>query len=104
MWAVFSYDVIVGTASTLDVRTAILDKFATLSTGAPRPRCELLEDTFMCHIETTDDFERLNRRLADLRNQMDEQFNYAFSLNRANDPLAVRGPHDQACKNSVRTS
>lgn len=103
MWAVFSYDVKVGTASTLDVRTKILEKFARLPTGEERDQCELLEDTFICHIDNFDDFERLNTRLAALRNQLDQQFNFVFSLNRANDPLAVRGPHDAAAKNDIRT-
>src|SRR5262245_61788302 len=98
MWAVFSYDVSVGAASTQEVRDAILEKFETLSDGTERSRCELLVDTFICHIETFDDFDRLNRRLSELRIAMDEQFNYAFSLNRAKDPLVVRGPHDQSAK------
>jgi hypothetical protein len=104
VWAVFSYDVKVGDESTLDVRTRILERFATLDNGDPRDRCELLEDTFMCHIETFDDFERLTSRLSALRNQLNQQFNYVFSLNRANDPLAVRGPHDASAKNAIRTT
>ena len=104
MWALFSYDVLVGTASTVDVRQQILDKLITLPDGRSRDLCELLEDTFMCHVDNFDDFERLNNRLAALRLQLEQQFNYAFSLNRANDPLAVRGPHDVATKNSIRTS
>lgn len=104
MWALFSYDVLVGTAATVDVRQQILDKLKVLPNGDVRDFCELLEDTFMCHVDNFDDFERLNNRLAALRLQLEQQFNYAFSLNRANDPLAVRGPHDVAAKNSIRGS
>jgi hypothetical protein len=104
VWALFSYDVLVGTASTVEVRRQVLDKLTTLPDGQSRDVCELLEDTVMCHVDNFDDFERLNNRLAALRLQLEQQFNYALSLNRANDPLAVRGPHDVAAKNSIRTS
>ena len=103
MWAVFSYDVVLGALSTLDVRALILEKFAALDNGQPRDSCEILEDTLMCHVVNFDDFERLNNRVAALRNELNQQFNYAFSLNRANDPLAVRGPHDAAAKNDIRS-
>ena len=104
MWALFSYDVMVGTASTIDVRQQIVDKLTALPDNQKRDFCELLEDTFMCHVDNSDDFERLNNRLSALRLQLQQQFNYAFSLNRANDPLVVRGPHDVATKNGIRTS
>jgi len=104
VWALFSYDVMVGSASTIDVRQQIVDKLTALPDNQKRDFCELLEDTFMCHVDNFDDFERLNNRLSALRLQLQQQFNYAFSLNRANDPLVVRGPHDAATKNGIRTS
>jgi hypothetical protein len=95
MYAEFSHDIIPGQHSNDDVLTEILKRFATKPDDQPRLRCDVLSDTFICEIATTEDYEKTNQRLSKLRLDLDEQFSYTFSLRRKGDPIRIRGNHNK---------
>jgi hypothetical protein len=94
MYAEFSYDLVPGTHPNESVLDQILAKFDLLPNGEERRRCHLLSDTFICEITNLNDFEATNTRLSRLRSDLDEQFNYTFSLRPRNAPIKIRGTHN----------
>lgn len=101
MYAEFSYDLAPGKHPNEDVLTRILEKFDLKPNGEERRRCDLLSDTFICEVSNLNDFEATDARLRRLRSELDEQFNYTFSLRARNAPIRVRGPHNVALANQI---
>lgn len=91
MYAEFSYDLVPGTTPVEEVLQRILERFDLKPNGAERRRCHLLSDSFICEIANANDFESTNSRLNRLRNDLDQQFNYTFSLHPRNAPIRVKG-------------
>ena len=101
MYAEFSYDLVPGTMPVEEVLTKLLEKFDLKPTGEERRRCHLLSDTFICEIANLNDFEATNTRLTRLRTELDEQFNYTFSLRPRNAPIKIRGSHNAALAKQI---
>lgn len=101
MYAEFSYDLVPGAHPNDEVLTQILEKFDLKPNGEERRRCDLLSDTFICEISNVNDFEATDSRLRRLRSDLDEQFNYTFSLRARNAPLKVRGSHNAALAKEI---
>ena len=101
MYAEFSYDLVPGAHPNDEVLTKILEKFDLKPNGEERRRCDLLSDTFICEISNVNDFEATDTRLRRLRSDLDEQFNYTFSLRARNAPLKVRGAHNAALAKEI---
>jgi hypothetical protein len=76
------------------VLTKILEKFDLKPNGEERLRCHLLSDTLICEIVNLNDFESANTRLSRLRSELEEQFNYTFSLRPRNAQIEIRGSHN----------
>ena len=94
MYAEFSYDINAGTLPNDEVLGRILEKFDVKPNGEERLRCHLLSDTLICEIANLNDFESTNTRLTRLRTELEEQFNYTFSLRPRNGPIKIRGTHN----------
>ena len=94
MYAEFSYDLAPGKHPNEEVLAKILEKFDLKPNGEERRRCDLLSDTFICEMSNLNDFEAIDARVRRLRSELDEQFNYTFSLRPRNAPIKVRGPHN----------
>jgi hypothetical protein len=101
MYATFSYDIGSGSHPNEEVLQKILEKFDIMPNGDERRRCHLLGDTFICEVANLNDFEATNTRLARLRTDLDEQFNYTFSLHTRNAPLKIRGPHNSSLAKQI---
>jgi hypothetical protein len=95
MYAEFSYDVVPGGLPILDVLNRILEEFDLKPNGQERLRCDLLSDTFICEISNLNDFEATDSRLNQLRKDLDQQFNYTFSLGGRSSPLRIRSAHNE---------
>jgi hypothetical protein len=101
MYATFSYDLVAGTVGNEDVLAKILEKFDLKPSGDERPRCHLLSDTFICEIVNLNDFEATNTRLSRLRSDLDEQFNFTFTLHTRSAPIRIRGTHNAALARQI---
>lgn len=101
MYAEFSYDLVPGTLPNEDVLEKILEKFDLKPNSEERRRCHLLSDTFICEIANLNDFEATNTRLSRLRSDLDEQFNYTFSLRSRNAPIKICGSHNAALARQI---
>ena len=101
MYAEFSYDLAPGVHPNEEVLTKILEKFDLKPNGEERRRCDLLSDTFICEISNLNDFEATDARLKRLRAELDEQFNYTFSLRPRNAPIKIRGSHNAALAKQI---
>lgn len=101
MYAEFSYDLVPGSHPNEEVLEKILEKFDVMPSGDERRRCHLLSDTFICEVVNLNDFEATNNRLSRLRSDLDEQFNYTFSLRPRNAPLKIRGTHNAALAKEI---
>ena len=101
MYAEFSYDLVPGSVPVDEVLTRILEKFDLKPNGEERRRCHLLSDTFICEVSNLNDFEATNTRLSRLRADLDDQFNYTFSLRSRNDPIKIRGTHNAALAKQI---
>lgn len=94
MYAEFSYDLSPGSHPVDEVLAKILQKFDVMPNGDERRRCHLLSDTFICEVANLNDFEATNNRLTRLRSELDDQFNYTFSLRPRNALIKIRGTHN----------
>jgi hypothetical protein len=101
MYAEFSYDLLAGSLPNDEVLTKILEKFDVKPNGDERRRCDLLSDTFICEVTNLNDFEATNTRLSRLRSDLNEQFNYTFSLRPRNAPIKIRGSHNAALAREI---
>ena len=101
MYAEFSYDLVPGSHPIEEVLEKILEKFDLKPNGEERRRCHLLSDTFICEVANLNDFEATNSRLSRLRSDLDEQFNYTFSLRPRNAPIKIRGEHNAALAKQI---
>jgi hypothetical protein len=101
MYAEFSYDLVPGTHPNDEVLDLILEKFDVKPNGEERRRCHLLSDSFICEIVNLNDFEATNTRLTRLRTELEEQFNYTFSLRPRNAPIKIRGSHNAALAKEI---
>ena len=101
MYAEFSYDLAPGDHPNEDVLAKILEKFDLKPNGEERRRCDLLSDTFICEISNLNDFEATDMRLKRLRSDLDEQFNYTFSLRARNATIRIRGTHNAALAKEI---
>jgi hypothetical protein len=80
-----------GTHPVEEVLQKVLTKFDLKPNGQERKRCHLLSDSFICEIANAQDFESTNTKLSRLRTELDEQFNYTFSLRPRNAPIKIKG-------------
>src|SRR5262245_40435797 len=96
MYAAFSYDIVPGTHPNDSVLDQILAKFDVMPNGEERRRCDLLSDTFICEIANLNDFEATTTRLSRLRSDLEEQFNFTFTLHSRGAPIKIRGSHNSA--------
>jgi hypothetical protein len=101
MYAEFSYDLMPGTHPIENVLEQMLSKFDLKPSGEERRRCHLLSDTFICEITNLNDFEATNTRLSRLRTELDDQFNYTFSLRPRNAPIKIKGTHNAALATQI---
>jgi len=101
MYAAFSYDIAPGTHPNEEVLEKILEKFDLKPNGDERPRCHLLSDTFICEMVNLNDFEATTTRLSRLRLDLDEQFNFTFTLHPRDAPIKIRGTHNTALANQI---
>jgi hypothetical protein len=101
MYAEFSYDLVPGTLPNDEVLQKILEKFDVMPSGAERRRCHLLSDTFICEVANLNDFEATHTRLSRLRAELDEQFNYTFSLRPRNALMRIRGSHNASLAKQI---
>jgi hypothetical protein len=101
MFAEFSYDIVSGSTPNDEVLDKILEKFGVKPNGEARRRCHLLSDTFICEILNLDDFESVETRVRRLRNDLNEQFHYTFSLRPRNAPIHVRSDHHAALARQI---
>ena len=95
MYATLSYDVTSGSEPIDDVRQAILAVFAE------RETCDLLSDTFICEVDTTEDYLDLFRRLRRVGNDFEDQFLFVFTLHRAGSPLKSNASFPKAKANAI---
>jgi hypothetical protein len=96
MFAEFSYDLVPGNLPIEEVLDRILEKFDVKPNGDERLRCHLLSDSFICEVANLNDFEATHTRLSRLRTDLNDQFNYTFSLRPRNAPIKIRGSHNAA--------
>jgi hypothetical protein len=101
MYGSFSYDIVPGTVPNDSVMEQILDKFVLKPNGDERLRCDLLSDTFICEITNLNDFESVTLRLSRLRSDLDEQFNFTFTLHSRGAPIKIRGTHNASLANQI---
>jgi hypothetical protein len=77
MYATLSYDVSAGPTPVEDVRRLILELFDD------RASCDLLSDTFICEIKSTEDYLELADQLHAVGSDVDGQFQFVFTLHEA---------------------
>jgi hypothetical protein len=85
MYATLSYDVNAGATPIDVIRNGIVALFVD------RRTCDLLSDTFICEVESADDFAGINDDLRLLGEDHDGQFTYVFTLHRSGSPLRSNG-------------
>jgi hypothetical protein len=101
MYAEFSYDLVPGSVPNDEVLAKILEKFDVMPNGDERRRCDLLSDTFICEVANLNDFEATHTRLSRLRSDLNEQFNYTFSLRPRNALIRIKGSHNSALAKEI---
>ena len=101
MYAAFSYDIVPGTHPNESVLDQILAKFDLKPNGDERLRCHLLSDTLICEITNLNDFEATTLRLSRLRSELDDQFNFTFTLHPRGAPIKIRGSHNTSLAKQI---
>ena len=77
MYATLSYDVSAGPTPIEELRQQILGVFEERGT------CDLLSDTFICEVRSTEDYLELADQLRAVGADADGQFQYVFTLHEA---------------------
>jgi hypothetical protein len=95
MYGTLSYDVSAGQKPVEDVRKAIIDVFKD------RETCDLLSDTFICEIESTSDYLTVVRKLRKIGNELDDQFQFVFTLHTAGAPLRSNASFPKSKANDI---
>jgi hypothetical protein len=101
MYAAFSYDIVPGIHPNDLVLDQILQKFDLKPNGDERRRCHLLSDTFICEVTNRNDFEATTTRLSRLRSDLNEQFNFTFTLHPSGAPIKIRGSHNSSLAKQI---
>ncbi|HEX8028247.1 MAG TPA: hypothetical protein VF491_07300 [Vicinamibacterales bacterium] len=101
MYAEFSYDVAPGGLPIADVLNRILEEFDLKPNGQERRRCDLLSDTFICEISSLNDFLAIDTALDTLRNDLQQQFHYTFSLRRQGTTTRIRSTHNEELADEI---
>jgi hypothetical protein len=77
MYATLSYDVSAGQTPIEEVRNTIIEIFKNRAT------CDLLSDTFICEVENTSDYLAVVKKLRQVGNDLEGQFQFVFTLHSA---------------------
>ena len=101
MYAEFSHDVVPGGLPVVDVLNRILEEFDLKPNGQERRRCDLLSDTFICEISNLNDFLAIDTALNNLRDDLDQQFNYTFSLKNKGATTKIRSTHNEELADEI---